>query len=69
MIHVYDHDDKRRELNQVLADVRKIVHELHQTKNFNWLVTESSTEVIYENTTNFGMSLAHGVLDITLEFE
>lgn len=69
MIHVYDHDDKRRELNQVLADVRKIVHELHQTKNFNWLVTESSTEVIYENTTNFVTSLAHGVLDITLEFE
>lgn len=69
IVHVYDHDDKRRQLNKMIANIRKIIHEMDKTEHFSWGVTSSSTQVIYENTTNFGNKLAHGVLDVTLKFE
>lgn len=69
IIHVFDHDDKRREMNRLLATIRKIVHDIRKTEHFSWSVTSSDTYVLYENTTNFGNKLAHGILNLTLEFE
>lgn len=66
-IDVYAEYDRRFEVSRILNDLLNIISHHKKTKNFNYNVVNSQSQLLGDNTTD--IPLIHGVLEIEIKYK